>query len=648
MLNAAGCWNLTGMAAVIGALVCPAFAADAPSDPRIDGNGRQTATWPPDRGFDHQHMRLELDFPDMQRGSLIGTMTLRAAAIGSSRTQLRLDCRGPQVLSVTSSGGPCVFRQTAEHLIVDLAAPARAGRPLEFVVRYTLDFSHNKGEGLTYSPGKPDAESPTLRAPQVHAQGESQLNSKWFPCHDSPNEKLTTEIIASVEDGFEVVSNGRLVSRSAAAPGPDGTPRARWHWLQDKPHSPYLVTLVVGKLARVDVGGGSSARPGLAMPVYTALGTEDSVRKLFGITPAMVACFERLFDEPFPWDQYAQCIVRDFVAGGMENTGCTLLTSSASQGEAGSQDSLIAHELAHQWFGDLVTCRSWAHLWLNEGWATYAEALWNEDAAKTRGQKTIRGFIRGQRARNHSVAPEAVPLVTYRYSNPDSLFSRPEDPYGKGALILHMLRTRLGDEAFFRATRAYLDRHKFGEAETDDFRREMERASGQSLQRFFDQWAYRCGLPRLGAEIEWDDATGSLSVRLEQTQTIDALNPAFAFEMPVFVKFSDGSARWLSVEMDAREAKATFVLAAKPTQVTLDPEMSVVAAVELRKDLAWWIRDLEEGPTFAARIAAAEHLSLHDSPEVKMALTRVAADQRADTLLRATAMRGATLTMAHR
>lgn len=644
-------------AAMLLAAATASFGQNAPADPRIDpASGRQIALWPPDRPFDHLHMRLELDFPDMQQAGLIGTMTLRAAAIGTARTEIPLDCKGPSVLSVTSGGKTCGFKQADDRLLITLPQAAPPGVPVEVVVRYMLDFSKNKGEGLTYSSGKADADSITRQFPQLHAQGEAQLNSKWFPCHDSPNEKLTTELVVTVEDGYEVVSNGHLVNKASAGSGVDGTPRMRWHWLQDKPHSPYLVTLVVGKLARLDLGGPDSARPGLSIPVYTPFGTEDTVRELYSATPAMIAFFEQKFDEPYPWDQYAQCIVRDFVAGGMENTGCTLMTMGSTRGGPGSQDSLISHELAHQWFGDLVTCKTWSHIWLNEGWASYCEALWNEhkgsleseEKGRIAYQKTVRGWIQGQRSRNKTVAPRGAPLVTNRYMDPDAMFSRAEDPYGKGALILHMLRVRVGDEAFFAATRAYLNKYKFDVAETDDFRRELERFSGQSLERFFDQWANRCGLPRLGAELDWDDAAKTLSVRLEQTQKIDGMNPAFAFTLPILAKFADGSTRWLSIDMDAPTASATFGLEEKPTHVTLDPEMSVIAAVDIKKDLAWWINDLEHGPTFASRMLAAENLSFHQSEHARAALTRIAADQWEDPTLRAVALRGMAMTVAGR
>ncbi|MEY3231333.1 MAG: hypothetical protein RL689_1422, partial [Planctomycetota bacterium] len=476
--------------------------------------------------------------------------------------------------------------------------------------------------------GNESAKSLTRQAPQLHAQGQAQLNSMWFPCHDSPNEKLSSRLIVTVEDGFDVVSNGRLMSTAKAAPDANGARRTTWDWFQERPHSPYLVTLAVAKFARIELGGPQSARPGLDMPVFTPHGTEDKVRELYAKTAPMMAFFEGLFREPYPWDKYAQCIVRDFAAGGMENTSCTLMTIASSRGEPGAWDDLIAHELAHQWFGNLVTCDSWPHLWLNEGWASFSEALWKEheaskdgpDKARTAYQRTIRGFYQSQRFRNKTSWPEYTPMVSNRYDDPDNLFSRPEDPYAKGAMLLHMLRQRVGDAAFFDGSAAYLDRHKFGTAVTDDFRRAIEASSGQSLERFFDQWALRPGLPRLSIELSWDEPSKSLSVTLEQTQTIDERNPAFLFTLPIRAKFDDGTVSWMQLEVAGRSAKGVFALPSKPAAVTTDPGMTVMAPAEITKDIAWWIDDSRDPASHHALACAVEMLvQMRAGPDATLA-----------------------------
>jgi len=582
-------WLASAMLALTVALSLPAAAGEPTPVPRIDpASGREVATWPKDRPFDHRHMRLELTFPDMREARLAASMDLRLAAVGPARHSVGLDCRGPVVGSVTLSGQACTFSQQDGRLEITLPSPARPGQEFTLNIKYDLDFSAAKGEGLTYSPSNPEGEGPTQQAPQVHAQGEAELNSRWFPCHDFPNERLSTEMIVNVEPGFEVVSNGRLLSSKPQASG-----LVRWHWLLEDPHPAYLVTLAIGHFAIIELGGPESARPGLPMPLYTPFGTEEHAAALFAETAAMVACFEKAFDEPYPWDRYSQVIVRDFLAGGMENTSATLLSVRALTGKPGEKDALIAHELAHQWFGDLVTCETWEHLWLNEGFACLAEALWAEHNAMPSGPEHARaaylavilGYANEQRTKNHATAPGAPPMVSNRYTDPDKVFIKTDDVYAKGALVLHMLREQLGDDAFFRGVRLFIDRYRLSVVDTDDFRRVMEEVSGQGLEQFFTQWCLRPGLPRLKIGYEWVPEGGVLRVTVDQVQTIDPLNPAYAFTLPINLSFPDGSSRTVRIHSAQRSSQTEFPLPDRPLQAIIDPNLTVLAAHETRKPL---------------------------------------------------------------
>lgn len=599
-----------------------------PSDPRIDAaTGQQLAIWPRPRHFDHLAMTLELDIPDMSKATLFAHQTITMRAQGGTRSVVTLACAGPQIRQIyqmskiTADKLPCQFTLIDKELRIELARPVLEGELCTLSIHYDLEYAANRGNGLTYSAAIPGTTSLTRASPQIHAQGQAQLNSLWFPCHDFPNERLSSRLIVTVETGFDVISNGRLISATPVAET-SGTGRTRWEWFQEQPHAPYLVTLVIGKLATINLnsppgngtglGGPHTASPGVPLTVHTPYGTEESVTKIYSATGEMLRFFEQRFDEPYPWDRYAQCIVRDFNAGGMENTSCTLMTISSSKGEPGSHDDLISHELAHQWFGNLVTCNSWEHIWLNEGWASFAEALWNEhvgakiskEKAKAAYQKTIRGFFASQRLRNKSEYPAYTPMVSNRYTNPDSIFSKPEDPYAKGALVLHMLRQRLGDDAFFKGSVAYLDRFRLRTVETDDFRRSLEEASGQSLERFFDQWVLRPGLPRLSVQLTWNEAESKLNVVVAQTQTINRLNPAFALQIPLRLKMSDGTVRWEQIDCDSRTTTASFDVPEKPVQVSVDPNMTLIAPTEISKDLAWWMNEAEFPPSYAAAAEA--------------------------------------------
>lgn len=662
--------------ALAGALVTGVHGAGAQVDPRIDpASGRHLAVWPPSVQFDYRHMTLVIDIPDMGKPFMTATETLTVVPIGSARQMMRLDCGEKiKIRNVTESGREVAFTHEGSVLTLKFGEALKDGATAEVKIEYDCDLAGNAGHGLTWSPGKEKGESETLRSPQLHSQGQAQHNHRWFPCHDFPNERLTTELIVTVEDGYEVSSNGSLVSKGSAGSG-----RTRWHWRQDQPHANYLVTLVVGKFATVDIGGDVSARPGLPMKVYTAFGTEEQVRSVFADTPAMVAFFEKKFDEPYPWARYDQLIVRDFLFGGMENTSATTLYEAA---ENGDQDDLISHELMHQWFGDLITCKGWAHLWLNEGWASMGEALWREqeanliEAAKAAGaadpemtgtigiaarevapaseagrrayQKSILGFLTTQRAVNRATAPAYPSLVSNYYRDADETIAKVDDVYAKGALLLHMLRTGLGDEVFTAGVKVYLDRFKFKFAETDDFRKCLEEVSGQSLERFFDQWAMRPGLPRLDVDVEYDEAAKKLKVAVEQVQHVDADNPAYRFTLPVYLKYDHGGYRFVYVDVNAKKVEATFDVARKPLQTSIDPNLTVMAFHRVRKPMAMWVNELREGPSVFAQVSAAEHLGLMDGDEASSALARAMVDAELDGVVREAATRASVLGTARR
>ncbi len=625
-------------AALALALAGPIPLCAAESDPRIDENGRDRAVYPPPRHFDHLHLKLAIDIPSMDEPSMRAVETLTITPIGKPRDTLILNAVQMTIESVSLAGRPVAFNHEQGLLTISLPRPVEIGAKADVVIEYSKELGKSRGTGLTWSAGDPDEASETDRAPQIHTQGQPEFNRTWFPCHDFPNERFTTEMLVTVDSGFQVCSNGRLVGQKRAEGG-DG--RGTWHWLQDKPHAAYLVVLVVGKFSIV---GLDARKAGLSRPVplylYAPIGSEESARAAYARTPEMIGFFERWFDEPYPWDKYAQLLVRNFMAGGMENTSATTMQADSAFADPGSQDDIIAHEAAHQWTGDLVTCKSWEHIWLNEGWATYAEALWaehdaREDPAKARRayQRQIAGSITSERLMNRTYAPEFPALASNRYNAPMEVFVRANNAYSKGAIVLHMLRMRLGDEVFQRAVRTYIDRFRLREVETDDFRRVLEEVSGLSLERFFDQWVRRPGTPRLTFEYSWNDAASELTVSARQTQQINADNPAFALSLPIEAEFADGQKSRLTFDIDTQAATRRYPLPSRPVDLTIDPDLSVVAATHVAKPLSMWLRQLEHDSLFA-QLQAVEHLAAFDDPGAGQALLRVALRHDADQLLR--------------
>jgi aminopeptidase N len=572
----------------------------AAADPRIEaGSGRQVSNWARPLEWDVLHARVEIDIDDMESQRFSARQGLRLTPVGRPRSVIELDAVDLRIRGVRAAGRRAGFEHDGRRVRIELPARVAPGREVRLEFEYDWVGPKNEsGDGMVWFKGDPKGKNATERAAQIHTQGQPESNRTWFIGHDFPNDRLTTEMIVTVEEPFTPVSNGRLMSQRRAEPGAGGRPRQTWRWLQDKPHPMYLVVLAVGDFAVIDVGGPGSARPGLPMRVWTEHGEEERTRSAYENTARMMAFFERLFDEPYPWDKYDQVVVRNFRWGGMENTSASIMNERASF-SPGVED-LIAHELAHQWMGNLITCRSWEHLWLNEGWATFAEALWAEEKAgpdpearRRAYQRRIVSLVRQQRAANRGVYPEQPPMVSNRYNDPDDNFTKPDDVYSKGALVLHMLRQRLGDEAFFRATRLYIDRFKFRQVETDDFRRVLEEVSGQSLERFFEQWAMRPGLPTLEFDLSWDDPARALTIAVEQTQTIDGLNPPYALSIPVYVRFEGGgelAGRWITLDTDAARARGRFTFeglpgGARAAGVQIDPSITIAARSRIRTPL---------------------------------------------------------------
>jgi len=623
------------------AVVCNAAAQPEPlpgPDRRIDPQtGRDMRVWPPDVLFDYQKMRLEVEIPDMHRAWIRGRCTLRAAPVGSARNAMRLDA-GPAIAvkKVTVDGDEASFTHQNSTLTIDLPRSYAPVEALTVVIDYEADKPGGRGAGLTFSKDDPDTPEDD---PMCHAQGQPESNHLWFPCHDFPNMRLATEVIATVPAGYTAISNGRLVEVHKNP----ATGQWRYHWDQQLPHATYLVTLVVGKFDVVDVGGPESARPGLWMPVYGPLGSAEVLKRNFGNTPEMVAFFEQILDEPYPWDKFANIICRDFAAGAMENTSAVTWAPFAATAPRSAVEGVNAHELIHQWFGDLVTYTSWEHLWLSEGWATYGEALWAEHTrgdtgymrAIARDAAQIRALARGSR-------PWATGMVTNLYTSPEERFFAAENPYQKGGWIIHALRSRLGDDVFWSGVRAYIDRHKFSNVETDDFRIALEEASGESLERFFDQFVLRPGLPRLEVDLAWDASASALTVAARQTQRIDADNPAYAFSLPILVTYADGEHEYLWLDTDTRSAERAFTLREKPTKVVLDPRATVPATSRVTTELAWLAEQLRTGPTPYAQLVAAESLAAMGGFDAARALAASVAARKTDPLVRAASARALT------
>ena len=602
-----------------------AFAEGA-DELRVEpGTGRDLRNYAPSRPADIRHMKLAIDIPDMNTPRLSAKQTLTLAAVGRELAMLPLNAQQMEIQSVTLPDSSPLASTTrvshsydGEKLSVSFDPPLPPGVEATLDIRYTLD---NPADGLFWTPESPEWKG---RPAQIHTQGQPETNRFWFPSHDFPNERFTTEILATVPEGFIVSANGREASKARTDGG-----RTTFHWLQDKDHVGYLVSMIVGKFDIKDVAPAGSKLP---MPVYVPPGKGDQIDQTYGRTADMVKVFEQRFDEPYPWDRYAQLVVWNFGAGGMENTSASTMYDTAIFSEKALEDDdldgLISHELAHQWFGDLVTCNTWAHIWLNEGWATYSTGLWYEarDGEQEGYLRYMHGVMRGI-ADADQLAPDSKEtrpgMVSPIYKHPWETFRRVSNPYPKGASIIHMLRRELGDELFFKGVGVYVDRFKNKTVETDDFRRTLEEVSGVGLEGFFEQWCKRPGTPHVRVKAEWKSERKQLVLTLDQKQRIDADHPAYVFDLPIeiYSETSEGATPIKGLlRVEGARHELTFDLAGEPAMVLIDPDLHVLMRLDYEAPRPWLTNQLWTARSIASRLDAPRQLQSKNAEQVRASL----------------------------
>ena len=554
------------------------------------------------RRIDIQHIRLEIDL-DLPKKHLQGRATIDFSPLPAFFEATRepvieldahaLDVSAMRFAKVGSKGADVDFELTDDKLLI--TAPENSIQPGQ---QYKLEIDYSVTDpatGLHFF-------GPTEAAPNVPlmvwSQGEPQANHYWFPCVDNSNERQSTELIVRVPAGAEVLSNGSLVSRKNSATG-----HSTFHWKQENEHVAYLVTLVAGRFNVT-----TEEWRGKPVTYYVPEDRQADIERTFGRTRPMLDFFSERFGIEYPWDKYAQVVVEQFTFGGMENTSATTLYHRALHDERAIVDStpdwLIAHELAHQWWGDLVTCKDWSHLWLNEGFATYSESLWAEHALG-RDERDWHMLEDSRAARSGST--QTRPIVDRHYPNPGSMFDN--RVYPKGAWVLHMLRSRLGDEDFFRGLQRYGTIMAYQTAETSDLRKTFERLYGLSLERFFHDWTERPGNPKLLVETEWQPQSKRLKVNVKQTQK-EGL-----FEIPVRInvqlKGKDASQPAINRLMNEREFTEYVALAGIPESIDVDPEFALLAQIEQKQSLALWESQLKKQTvgTVPSRVRATEHFA---------------------------------------
>ncbi|HVY31630.1 MAG TPA: M1 family metallopeptidase [Polyangiaceae bacterium] len=578
---------------------CGCGAARGPFS--LAGTERQYERSRPYR-IDHLFVDLALDF---ETKSVRGRALLDFQRVAPKASNLEVDAVGFELESVRVDDGtglkPVLFSYDGEVISLE-------GLPDRGQLR--IDYQATPQRGLYFL--APD-EHVKHRPLQAWTQCQDEDARHFIPCVDKPHVKMTSELSATVPSGFQVLSNGELVSAETRGKTP-----WTYRFKLSQPHPSYLLTLVVGHFDVVDDRTVRLADREVPIRYLVPVGQGPNASRSLGETPRMLEFFSKRFGVDFPWPRYSQVVVSDFIFGGMENTTATTLYEHVMLDERAALDisscDLVAHELAHQWFGDYVTCRDWSHAWLNEGFATFCEHLEREqrlgrdeyDYGVAGDLDTYLGEAGGRYQR---------PIVCRDYAAPIDLFDR--HLYEKGGLVLHMLRRELTDDVFFEGVQRYLKRHAFGIVETNDLMRALEEVSGRSLERFFDQWVYRPGHPELTVKVSYDD--GLLSVSLKQGQKTGE-TAIFALRIEIEVVHVDGSRTRHEKLMTEAQDVLTVSLEKRPKHVAFDPEQRVMGKLTFEAPADMLRHQLAEGVNAITRCVAAEALSKKSDPATTKAL----------------------------
>lgn len=561
---------------LVAAGACSTPKSAAPAAPELARAPRRTAPAAPPlvahaprtADFDVEHYALELAL-DPATQTIAGTCTVRLWPRIEGLAKVDLDLVGLDVTAVRGVDGRALaFEQDEGSVEVELARPLATTEFAQFSIEYSgtpergLYFVGDEGRGPTH----------------VYTQGECEDARYWFPCYDFPNDRATSEITVTLPPRWTSIAAGTRIDRQELDGG-----RVREHWAMNTPHPTYLVTLCAGEFTV------SEAR-------------WQNVPLLFAVPPKLAPLAEKTFEETdevltffsdvtgfrYPYPKYAQVCVDDFRFGGMENISATTLTDDCLRDELGLRDGkttgLIAHEAAHQWFGDLLTCADWSHIWLNEGFATYMELLYVEatqgaDVFHERLRGTLEGYLGGD------VGPRRRPTVWNVYREPFDLFFDGQT-YPGGALRLHHLRFVLGDELFFKGLREYVWSNAGRSVVTEDFQRAMERASGQDLEWFFRQWFYSKGYPEFSVSWKWDEDAKEIIVDVEQVQDGADGTPA-VFRAPVEIAYgSDLEVQTVRVELSKRQDVFRLHATRPPEWVEFDPHLRMPRRAQTENGLA--------------------------------------------------------------
>ncbi len=543
--------------------------------------------------------KLELSF-DFAKRHAIGKATLKLKPYFYPSSQLQLDAKGFIIneVALMKNASKTPLKYEYNDLIIDIQLDKEyksteeytifidyVARPDELEPGGSLAITSDKGLYFI-DPDESDKNKPT----QIWTQGETEASSCWFPTIDSPNERTSQEMFITVPDKYVSLSNGKFMK---STPNADGTRTD--HWKQEKPHAPYLFAMAIGEYAVIKDKWRTMDVHYYVEPDYAPF-----ARGIFGDTPEMLEFFSNTLGYDYPWDKYHQVIVRDFVSGAMENTSCSIYMEALNQTDRelidGNYEDIVAHELFHHWFGDLVTCESWANLPLNESFATYGEYLWLEHKrGRDEGDYHIHQDMEQYKMESRQ---KQEPLIRYYHEDKEDMFDA--HSYQKGGRVLHMLRKYVGDDAFFKALNLYLKDNEFQSVEIHDLRLAFEEITGEDLNWFFTQWFLSAGHPDLKVKSKYDEANKSVDITLKQKQDHDVI-----YKLPVAVDIYKGSeATRTNLVFTEKEQTISIPYESKPDLINFDAEKMLLGVIKEKKPLDQSIHQFNHAPLFMDRFEA--------------------------------------------
>jgi aminopeptidase N len=546
------------------------------------------------------HTNLKVNF-NWDESQLNGNATLTCAPYFYPTDSLILDAKSMEVSSVMLDGKALNFKYNDKKFLrIKLDKEYKKGEKYTVSITYIAKPEEKlEGGSSAISSDKglyfinPKGENPN-QMPQIWTQGETEASSVWFPTIDRPNQKTTQEIFMTVKDKYKTLSNGSLVSSKK---NEDGTRTD--HWKQDKPHVPYLFMMAVGEFEVIEDSYTKPDGTKMAVNYYVEPEWKEHAQAMFGETPEMIGFFSELLGVDYPWDKYHQVVVREYVSGAMENTGAVIFGDFVYKTKRelidANDHSIIAHELFHHWFGDLVTCESWANLPLNESFANYSQYLWDEhyygrDQADYYAEKEAEGYYQSAAQMGHHN------MIWFEYDSKEDMFDG--HSYNKGGRILHMLRYYLGDEAFFTALQYYLKEHQYEPVEIHHLRLAFEKVSGEDLNWFFNQWFFESHHPEL--EVSQDlSVPNEVTLTVKQTQDFEK---AALYKLPLKVDvYENGKKTRYDITVDKNINTFTFPISGKIENIVFDAQRILLGSVDHDKPREWYIHQFYNAPFYKDR-----------------------------------------------